>query len=105
MRFLAALAVLAVFAGPAFADEPLHLVIKDRKFIPQKLEAPAGVKFKLIVKNEDSDNAEFESTDLNREKVVPAGGEITVFLGPLDAGSYEFFDDFHHDNKGVLVAK
>ena len=105
MRILATLAVLAAFAGPAFADEPLQLTLKDRKFVPETLEAPKGVKFKLVVKNEDKDNAEFESSDLNREKVVPAGGEITLFLGPLDAGNYEFFDDFHHGTKGILVAK
>jgi len=105
MRILAAFAVLSVLAAPAFADEPLQLTLRDHKFIPETLDAPKGVKFKLVVKNEDKDNAEFESSDLNREKVVPAGGEITVFLGPLDAGSYEFFDDFHHATKGTLVAK
>jgi hypothetical protein len=28
-----------------------------------------------------------------------------VFVGPLDPGSYEFFDDFHNDTRGHLIAK
>jgi hypothetical protein len=49
--------------------------------------------------------SEFESTDFHREKVVPPGGEISVFVGPLDAGTYEFFDDFHPEDRGHLVVK
>ena len=55
----------------------------------------------------DSNTAdEFESTDLNREILVLPGQTITVFLGPLDPGTYKFFGDFHQDTaQGVLVAK
>ena len=94
-----------LLAAPALADEPLHLVIRDHKFVPERLEAPAGVKFKLLVKNEGDSASEFESFELNREKVVNAGQEITVFLGPLDPGEYKFIDDFHQETKGTLVAK
>ncbi len=38
------------------------------------------MKFKLIVRNDDTTPEEFESYDLNREKVVSPGQEITVFL-------------------------
>jgi hypothetical protein len=31
--------------------------------------------------------------------------EIAVFVGPLDPGSYEFFDDFHLETRGHLVVK
>jgi len=105
LRLAAFAATALLLAGPALADEPLHLVIRDHKFVPERLEVPAGIKFKLLVKNEGDVAAEFESTELNREKVVAAGQEITVFLGPLDAGDYQIFDDFHQETKGVLVAK
>lgn len=105
MQRLAALTAIAMFVAPALADEPMHLTIKDHKFLPNPIEVPSGVKFKLLVKNEGGEPAEFESTELNREKVVPAGQEITIFLGPLDPGNYQIFDDFHQDTKGLLVAK
>ena len=73
--------------------------------MPELVTAPAGQKLKLLIKNEDASTSEFESVDFHREKVVPAGHEITVFVGPLDAGSYEFFDDFHPDVRGRLVVK
>jgi hypothetical protein len=105
MRILAALAFFAFVSAPAWADEPYRLTIRDHKFVPERLEVAARVKIKVIVKNEGKESAEFESFELNREKVVLPGGEITVFLGPLEPGEYPFFDDFHLDTKGVLVAK
>ena len=102
------LAVAAVlFGGMAQADDTPRLTIKDHKFQPERLEVPAGVKFRLTVRNDDPTAEEFESFELNREKVVPPGKEIPVFLGPLESGKqYPFFGDFHRDSaKGVLVAK
>jgi len=96
---------LLSFASAARADDPIVLTIKDHHFQPEKLEVPAGVKVKVIVRNLDATAEEFESTDLNREKVVPAGGEIPISLGPLGKGVYRFFGDFHQDTaQGVLVA-
>jgi hypothetical protein len=66
---------------------------------------PTGVKVKVTVKNEQPTTAEFESKVLHFEKIVTAGGQITLFVGPLNPGSYEFFDDFHHDTRGHFVAK
>jgi hypothetical protein len=109
MRLLVGMIAILLVAGPALAEEapdPPHLTIKDHQFQPERLEVPAGVKFKLIVKNEDSTPEEFESFDLNREKIVPPGQEIPVFLGPLDPGEYKTFGDFHQDTaRGVIVAK
>lgn len=105
MRTLLLALTVSLLASAANADDP-QLVIKDHKFQPERLEVPAGVKFKLMVRNNDPTAEEFESFQLNREKVVPPGKEIPVFLGPLDRGEYPFFGDFHQDTaKGVLVAK
>ena len=61
---------------------------------------------KLMIKNEDSTPEEFESRELHREKVVPPGQQILVIVGPLDAGTYPFFGDFHKDTaQGKLIAK
>jgi plastocyanin len=100
-------AVLALgIVLPAHADDgDIVIVIKGGKFIPSEVPVPAGQKVKLIVRNQDATMSEFESNDFHREKVVPPGGEITVFVGPLDAGSYEFFDDFHPEDRGHLVVK
>lgn len=96
---------LLVAAAPALAEEPLHLSVRNHKFVPEQLDIPAGVKFKLLIRNEDDTPMEFESFELNREKIVPAGQEVPVFLGPLAPGKYAIFDDFHQDTKGVLEAK
>ena len=91
---------------PARAEELPSLVFHNHRFVPDRIEVPANVKFKLHVKNTDSTADEFESVDLNREKLVAPGQTITVFLGPLSPGTYKFFGDFHQDTaQGVLVAK
>jgi len=100
------LAALLAAAPPARADDQPTLVFHNHRFEPSRLEVPAHVKFRLQVKNTDDTADEFESTDLNREKLVAPGQTITVFLGPLDPGEYKFFGDFHQDTaQGVLVAK
>jgi high-affinity iron transporter len=91
---------------PARADDPPVLVFHNHRFEPARIEVPAHQKFKLQVKNTDDTADEFESVDLNREKLVAPGQTITVFLGPLDPGEYKFFGDFHQDTaQGVMVAK
>ena len=65
-----------------------------------------GKRLKLTIKNLDAPPAEFESHNFEAEKVVPAGGEVSLYIGPLKAGTYLFFDDFHEDQtKGTLIAK
>ena len=87
-------------------DYDAKLVIRDHKFEPVELTVPAGQKIKLLVDNQDATPEEFESNELNREKIVTGKGTVTVFLGPLDAGRYPFFGDFHQETaQGVLIAK
>jgi Cupredoxin-like domain len=107
-RRLAALLLAAIVALPALAragDANFTLVIRDRKFDRTELDVPAKVKFTLTVTNLDAVPSEFESTDLDREKVVVGGGTITIYLGPLAPGHYEFFDDFNSAARGFIVAK
>ena len=105
-RFIFCLSLLLVAAVPVFADEPAIIItLKDHQFMPSEVPIPAGVKVQLLIKNEQQEPAEFESQSLHREKIVTAGGQITVYVGPLDPGSYEFFDDFHSTTRGHLIAK
>ena len=107
-RLFAALAVALVLAGPARAAdaETFELVIKDHRFIPDRIEVPAEKKVTLLVRNLDASPEEFESYDLKREKVVKGGQEIRVIVGPLSPGEYKFVGEYHEDTaKGVLVAR
>ena len=100
------MALLACTAVVAQAQEVTHaLTIRDGKFEPSSLEVKADTKFKLVITNATAKAAEFESSELNREKVVPAGKSATVLIGPLKAGTYPFVDDFNKANKGEIVAK
>jgi hypothetical protein len=109
LRILAGLAVLAggmTLALPASAEDSFSLSIKGKAFEPNELTVPAGQKITLTVKNLNPTPSEFESSDLNREKVVTGGNAVTVFIGPLRPGSYEFFDDFNADTPhGRIIAK
>ena len=103
----AAIAVSLLLTFSAYAqDFEAHLIIREHKFEPAELTVPAGQKIKLLVENQDTTPEEFESNELNREKIVVGKGTITVFLGPLDAGRYSFFGDFHQETaQGVLVVR
>ena len=92
---------------PVQADTPeQHLTIKNKLFDPAELTVPAGQKIKLFIKNNDAEASEFESLELNREKVVPANDQVTVYIGPLDPGTYPFFNDFDpQKSKGKIIAK
>ena len=98
--------ILAMTIG-ATAQEPAYtLVIKDHQFQPTEIEIPAGQKIALMVKNNDTTPEEFESTELRREKVVAGGEQITVYIGPLKPGTYEFFGDFNPKTaRGHIIAK
>ena len=95
--------LLALAAGTASAADPIHLEIKGQGFVPQEIAVPAGVKVQLVVHNDDALPAEFESYDLSREIVVPAHGQVKLFIGPLDPGRYRFFNDFHQESEGWVV--
>lgn len=105
--FLLALAgVLLSHAALADAAYEQQLTLKNHTFTPDQVTLPKNQKIKLTLINEDPAAAEFESYDLHREKVVGANGTITLFFGPLDSGTYSFFDDFHRDTtRGTFLVK
>lgn len=106
-RLLLALALaLAPLAAHA-ADMPeFTLTIQNHRFSPTEVTIPANTRVKLIVVNKDATAEEFESHELNREKIVAGGATINVYVGPLKAGRYPFFGDFNQATaQGVLIAR
>ena len=88
------------------AESEVALVVRDHIFQPTELHVPAGRKVLLTVENRDGTAEEFESYELNREKVVPADAKTGIYVGPLAPGRYPFFGDFHQDTaRGVLIAE
>ncbi len=104
-RVIIAALFLLGSAGAAGADPGVSITVRDHQFIPAEVPVPAGVKVELTIRNDQSVPAEFESTSLHREKVIPPGTAGSVFVGPLAPGRYEFFDDFHPATRGTLVAQ
>ena len=108
LRASALLTTLALLAGTAWGAETpeFRLVLKDHVFTPTEVEVPAGQKIRLVVENQDPTPEEFESYELNRERIVPANDTITVYVGPLEPGRYEFFGEFNMATaRGWLVAR
>ncbi len=111
MSKLAKLALLLLLLAGALlgaaAQEPANLTvsIKNHRFQPAELQAPANVPIVLHVKNLDSTPMEFESVSLRVEKVVTGNGEGVIRLRPLSPGRYNFFDDFNQQANGVLIVK
>ncbi len=100
-----ALCIGLCLSAVAFAEGAPVITIHNAQFEPRELVIAPGVRTPIVIRNQDAIPAEFESYDLSREVVVPAHGEVSVFVGPVEAGRYEFFNDFNHDMKGAIVVK
>lgn len=91
-----ALLVLFCFCSVVSAEVPTFTIeIREHLFYPSQLVIPANTKVKLIVINRDSTPEEFESYELNREKVIMGGAKAIIFIGPLISGDYPFFGEFN----------
>jgi hypothetical protein len=97
---------LAVAAVTPAAEATLALTLKDHHFDPAQPTIPANQRVKVTVKNLDATPAEFESDEFKAEKIIPAGKEVSFYIGPLKPGTYEFHDDYHEDaSKTHLTAQ
>jgi hypothetical protein len=104
----AAMMLALVFPSVASAADAVEvaLAIRDHRFEPAELRVPATRKIKLVVENRDAGVEEFESHELNREKLIPAGGKVTIYIGPLAAGRYPFYGEYHDKTaQGVVIAE
>ena len=106
----AALFALLVAALPAVATAAelpsVTLTLRDGRFEPETLEAPARTRFKIILRNAGAGPAEFESESLRLEKVLSAGARSFVVVQPQPPGEYDMFDEFHpRAPRGRIVLK
>ena len=101
MRFIAAAfttAMLVLFRPVvASASEPIRIVLtlKDHRFIPAIVSAPAGRKLRIELTNLDAASEEFDSGDLKVEEDVTPRGHVSFTIGPLAPGSYSFMGEAH----------
>jgi hypothetical protein len=88
------------------ADDPTFPIeFKDGTVTPTRIEVPAKTRFRLELKNTGKTPAEFESNEMKKEKVLAPGSTSSLIIRSLDPGEYKFFDDFHQQARGVIVAK
>lgn len=93
------LLILVLCHFKVLAKRPEFIIeIKDHLFFPASITIPANTKIKFIVINHDKTPEQFDSFDLNREKVIFAGKKAAIFIGPLSAGDYYFFGEYHPDS-------
>lgn len=104
---LAAGAGAVICSATVMAAEAAHVLsIQDHRFQPAELLVPSGTKIKLSVENRDPTPEEFESHDLNREKVIAGKSSATIFIGPLAPGRYRFYGEFNEKTaQGVIIAQ
>lgn len=107
---IGSLIVAALFAAvaPAMAQEmpTFRIEMNDGTISPLRVEVPANKPFKLELHNTGKTPSEFESVEINREKVLAPQSESFLVIRRLAPGEYTFFDDFHPEApKATLVAK
>ncbi len=91
---------------PRYTKLKTYLVeMKDGVLTPTELVVPEKTKFRLVVRNLGNKPAEFESNQLRQEKVLFMNAETTLVIIPLDAGTYDYFDDFAPTTHGKIIVK
>ncbi len=96
-----------IFINTGFAATPVFSIeIKNHLFYPAEITIPAYKKVKLIIYNRDNTSEEFESYELNREKIIMGKRKGIVFIGPLEPGEYPFFGEFNPETAlGKIIAR
>ena len=98
--------VLLLTTSTMAAPPVFEIEIRNHLFQPDTLTIPANTKVKLIVYNRDTTPEEFESFELNREKVIMGERKAIIFVGPLPPGEYPFFGEFNPQTAlGKIIVK
>ena len=83
-----------------------HVVVRDGRFAPDRIEVPAATRIKLTLQNDGPGPLEFENDEMHIEKILAAGGRSFVVLPKLVPGEYSFVDEFNPiTGELVLIAK
>ena len=101
------IAIMTIVSPRLLAETPTIIIeIREHLFYPAEVEVPSNTKIKLLVINQDSTPEEFQSYELNREKVVLGNSRTVIFIGPLLPGEYPFFGEFNISTaQGKVIAK
>lgn len=92
------------FVAQADDRVEIRVTVKNNRFVPDEIRVQAGKSVTLTITNSDATVEEFESFSLNREKLIPAGKTVTIFLPKLQPGTYEFVGEFHPETaRGRLI--
>ncbi|WP_100642089.1 cupredoxin domain-containing protein [Alteromonas facilis] len=95
-RYVSGLMLWCLGVMSAWAETPVfRLELRENTFTPSELVIPANTKVRLVITNMDDTAEEFDSFDLNRERVIFANSSSTIFIGPLPPGRYEYFGEYH----------
>lgn len=96
-----------LYAVSTYAATPeFKIEIRDHLFFPAELTVPANTKVKLRIFNHDPTPEEFESYELNREKVIVGNSQTVIFIGPLLPGDYPYFGEFNPKTaQGIIHAE
>ena len=106
-KAMAALLLASFLAcATASATPMIEITIKDHLFYPAEQTLTADTKIKLLIHNTDPTPEEFESYELNREKVIVGNSSAVIFIGPLKPGTYPFFGEFYPKTaQGKILVK
>lgn len=84
----------------------IEIEIRDHLFFPSEVRVPGNTKVRLLITNLDATPEEFESYELNREKVISGATKGVIFIGPLPPGVYPFFGEFYPKTaQGTVVVE
>ena len=108
MRFLSFYLIFLFYSGFSTAARTQYTItLKEHLFYPSQLTIPANEKVKLVIINLDDSIEEFDSFDLNREKVLFPHRKTSIYIGPLPPGKYHFFGEYNPNSArgSILVTK
>jgi hypothetical protein len=89
------LLMMIFMTSHVWASTPVYQIeIRNHLFVPSEIKIPSNTKVKLIIHNHDDEDEEFESYELNREKIIAGKRKGVIFIGPLPPGVYPFFGEF-----------
>ena len=82
------------------------LTLTGTTFEPAEIKATSGKPLIIKFKNANAKPAEFESNDLNLEKIAAANSEIVLRINELPKGKFLFVDEFQEDvAKGYIIGE
>lgn len=109
LQYINSLLILIVLWMPAYSwakTKLFYLTLENNVFTPSELKIPAKEKVKLIIHNKDDKAEEFDSFDLNREKMLFPHKKAVIFIGPLLPGKYEYFGEYNPNSaRGIIIVE